>query len=163
MHRHVLASVALLALGAVAACDTQTVQGPRARVPQGASSDAAVNQQAWIPDEFKIADPCNGGIVTVTGTLHVSTTVDPTGTTRIHANGADLSGTSTDGTQYRFVRVSQAEVASTNPLDELLKAQYRLISLGSQENFLLNVEAHLYVDATGFHADILKASAKCEG
>lgn len=161
MNRHVLA---LLALGALVACDAPTVQSPRALAPRPPSlASAPTNQEQWVNDQFTIFNPCNGDMVDVSGRIHVSTMVDAAGIAHIHMNGADLSGASAaTGTAYNFVRVSRTD-GVLNPLDVTFDARYRVISLGSEPNFLLDLTAHLYTNDTGFHADILSESAKCVG
>lgn len=165
MFRRVLV---LVAAGALVACDTPTVQSPQMRAPQmrapqAPSRTTVPNQEAWIPEHFTIFNPCNSDLVPVTGTLHVSMMTDPSGVTSIHANGTNLTGVAPDGTSYEFIRVSRAEVQS-NPLDEMYTAEYRVVSLGSEPNFLLDFTAHIYEDAQGgFHADFLKLSARCVG
>lgn len=160
MNRHVLA---LLALGAVTACDTPTAPRARAITPAPPSLQSApTNQEQWASDEFILVNPCNGDMIDVTGMVHRSIMIDASGATRMHVNGADLTGASATGTPYNFVRVSKEE-GTLDPLDVIFTAQYRVISLGSEPNFLLDMTAHLYTDATGFHADVLHTSAKCVG
>lgn len=160
MYRHALA---LLAVGALAACDAPAVQSPHLRAPAAPSRTTVSNQQAWVPETFTLFNPCNGDLVATSGTVHASLMTDPSGVLTVHENGTDLSGTAADGTSYQFVRISRAEIR-TNPLDELYTAEYRVVSQGRDPNFLLDFTAHIYVDAQGaFHVDFVKTSASCVG
>ena len=155
--------LALVALGALTACETPTANSPHARAPLSASlSSAPTNQQAVVAQQFTIANACNGDVVDVSGKMHISITTDPSGAMSIHENGADLTGTAADGTVYNFIRVSRADI-TTSPFDEVFTAEYRVISRGAVPNFLLDMTAHLYQDASGFHVVIESMSAKCVG
>ena len=159
MFRHALV---LLAAGALAACDAPAVQSPLLRAPPAPLRTTVSNQETWMPESFTVYN-CNADVVNVSGTVHVSLMTDPSGVLSVHENGTDLSGTAADGTSYQFVRVSRAEV-QTNPLDEMYTAEYRVISQGSDPNFLLDFTAHIYVDAQGaFHVDFVKLSSQCVG
>lgn len=162
MERHVLTVLALVAL---TACEAPTIQSPRTRAPRAPSfSSATANQEVWMPGGFTTYNACTGDFVAVTGKVHASIMSDPSGVTTIHENGADLSGTSADGTRYRFIRISTEDLASSTPLDAMFTGKYRLVSLGSTPNFLLEFTAHIYEDSNGgFHADFLSISSKCVG
>lgn len=88
-----------------------------------------------------ISNPCNGDVITLSGSMHIDTTTTSDGAGGYHLrmanNAAGISGTGTSGAAYRYVNTSNFMVNAQPPYpyEFTLPATMKVVGTGTTANF----------------------------
>jgi hypothetical protein len=112
--------------------------------------------------------PCNGEVVTVSGTEHntFQITFDGTGDSHLDMNDnfVDVTGTGSFGNTYQIPSAVQNSFNARLGFEETLTETFNVISQGSAPNFLLDIDAHITVHPDGTVTALHDtASTTCRG
>ena len=120
------------------------------------------------PIAFEIANPCNGEIVFVSGTLHTvsHTTATPSGGFQFSSTttGRKLVGVAADGTRYRVIyNQTFASRSSASPANNFTApTTFHLISMGDDQNFIQHATVHATFTPSGeLSSDFAHTHADC--
>jgi hypothetical protein len=141
-------AIAVTMIFAVAACDQPTAPAPPTRfAANGPSFDnTAVRDNESIDLSGTAVSPCTGEPIVFQGSAHIVATFQPTTdgfTVSTHLNTQGVTGVGlTTGTKYQFVEVSNETLtaASDQSGTASVSTQFRVISDGSADNFLLDAQ-----------------------
>jgi hypothetical protein len=122
------------------------------------------------PVEFRQLNPCNGELVTFTGTVHgrTQTLIDPQGREHraTHVRFA-VTGVGDDGGRYRYLNQQHETVSSAATLFPLVITavqHQRIAAVGSAPNWSARLVVHLTIDADGeVVADVRHERETCRG
>jgi hypothetical protein len=124
-----------------------------------------------IPFTSSLANPCNGDVVTFSGTMHVvnTYTTDASGGTHVksHINYQDVTGTGYPSGLTYNVRTVSNEVVNDNdgPQSEAtVISTVKLTARGPALDFFLRLVMHVTVNANGeTTSEVQEVSIECHG
>lgn len=102
-----------------------------------------------------ITNPCNGDVITLSGSMHIDATQTSDASGGYHLrmanNAAGISGTGTSGATYRFVSVSNFTVNAQPPYpyEFTLPTVLKVVGSGTTANFTSRLLFKATIDANG--------------
>jgi len=166
MHRHALAT--MLAVGPIA-CGGSTIEptpyGATSR-PVASSSGAEGNKiNEWLTLSAIAFSYCHDELIDVAGKAHLVETFSSDGSISLHINTAGISGTGeSTGLTYNLIETGREELAAGSAYDVIATIHYRAVTRGSEQNDLLDLTVHVFVDEEGeVHQEIVKLRSECVG
>jgi hypothetical protein len=105
------------------------------------------------PVSFSTGNPCNGELVTVSGSVHNTfrLTFDGSGGVHVgfHANFQDVIGVGSFGNKYQIPLAANEEINARVGLEETITLSEPLVSQGSTPNFITKEDIHFTVNPNG--------------
>src|SRR5947209_4628148 len=114
---------------------------------------AATIYNSSHPVNFTVTNPCNGEVVTFSGTEHDTfrLTFDSSGGVHVgfHANYQDVTGVGSFGNKYQFPAAENSEFDTKVAQEEIFTLSELIVSQGSAPNFILKADFHVTVNPDG--------------
>jgi len=144
--------IAALTAVALAGCDADS----RASGPTPIGLNASLTEQTFTPLSLVFLNNCTGDIFLVTGTVHVVQTSTSAGAggrhATLHVNFQSANGVSlTTGIQYQVISTQaiSVNIASPLPFEQTVQVIVKLVGSGPEDNFSLQIQIHVTVNANG--------------
>lgn len=142
-----------------------------AYLPAARGQATTITTNESMPFTSSLTNPCNGDVVTFSGTLHMvnHVTIDSAGGTHVetHVNYSGVSGTGApSGATYRVVTTRNTSINdSASPQSEVTLVQViNLIGQGSVPNFRTFMTFHITINANGqTTSTVSNVDTKCSG
>jgi hypothetical protein len=161
MYRHALTM--MVAVAAIACGATPTEPTRYASSSRAVASENKINE--WIPISALAFSFCHDEVIDVVGKGHIVESFFPDGSISLHVNTADLTGTGeSSGLTYNVIETGREELAAGPGTDVTATIHYRAITRGSEQNDLLDITVHVFVDEDGnIQQEIVKLRSACVG